>query len=497
MSLDTSQSAPELSHSADWNAMYIDGQWQHEDNKNTISIEDPSTGDELTIVPAGTEDDVADAYDAATEAQPDWAARSPAERRGVIQNALDLMEEYEDEIADLLVAESGSTQVKTQGELTIAKAVTRHSTTLPARVAGEHTSSDIPERENLVQREPKGVIGIISPWNYPLHLSMRAVAPAIALGNTVVLKPDEQTPITGGLAIARLFEQAGLPEGVLNVVTGEGPVAGDAVASHPDASLVSFTGSTEVGKQVASEAAKNLATPAMELGGNNAHIVTADADINQAVDAGVFGTFIHQGQVCISINRHLVHEDIYEKYVEKLTKRASDLAVGSAHNNDTIVGPIINEDQRDSIITYLEETVNQGATLETGGDFNDLIVEPTVLSNVTNDMSIACNENFGPVAPVIPFSDDAEAIELANDTEYGLSGSVYAGNLDHAKDIADKIRTGMIHLNDQPMNTEPKYVPFGGMKGSGMGRYNGRAILQEFTEEKWISLQHQPRDYPF
>jgi aldehyde dehydrogenase (NAD+) len=478
--------------------MYINGEWRQTDERDTIEVTDPSTGDEIATIPAGTESDVADAYTAASEAQSDWAARSPAERREVVQNVLRLLEEeYQDEVLDLLIAESGSTPAKAQGEFTIATAVTRHATTLPARKTGEHVSSDIPERENLVQREPKGVVGVISPWNYPLHLSLRAVAPAIALGNTVVLKPDEQTPIGGGLAIAQLFEQAGLPDGVLNVVPGEGPEAGDAVASHPDAALISFTGSTEVGKQVASKAAKNLATPAMELGGNNAHIVTNDADVNEAVDAGTFGTFIHQGQVCISINRHLVHEDIYDEYVDKLAERASNLPVGNAHDDDTVVGPIINEEQRDSVLSYIEGSIDQGATLETGGDFDGLIVEPTVLSEVTNEMPTACNENFGPVAPVIPFADDAEAIELANDTEYGLSGSVYAGNLDHAKEIADDIRTGMIHLNDQPMNTEPEYVPFGGMKGSGMGRYNARAILREFTEEKWISFQHEPREYPF
>lgn len=358
MSLYTSQSAPELALGADWNVMYIDGEWQQTDERNTIEVIDPSTREEVATIPAGTETDATNAYTAASNAQSDWAARSPGERREIVQNVLELLEEeYQDEVLDLLIAESGSTPAKAQGEFTIATAVTRHATTLPARKTGEHVSSDIPERENLVQREPKGVIGVISPWNYPLHLSLRAVAPAIALGNTVVLKPDEQTPISGGLAIAKLFEQAGLPDGVLNVVPGKGSEAGDAVASHPSATLVSFTGSTEVGKQVASKAAKNLTTPAMELGGNNAHIVTDDANVDEAVNAGTFGTFIHQGQVCISINRHLVHEDIYDEYVNKLSERASNLPTGTAHDSDTVIGPIINEDQRDSIMEYVEESV--------------------------------------------------------------------------------------------------------------------------------------------
>ena len=290
---------------------------------------------------------------------------------------------------------------------------------------------------------------------------------------------------------------------MLNVVTGRGSEIGDAVAGHSQSDAVAFTGSTAVGRRVASIAAENLAVQAMELGGNNAHVVTADADLEAAIDSAVFGSFVHQGQVCISINRHVVHEDVYDAYVDALVERVEALPVGSAHDPDTAVGPIIDEAQRDAMLGYVEETVAAGATLETGGgtvslvDVDDsLVVEPTVLSDVTNDMPAACNEHFGPIAPVLPFADIDEAVAIANDTPYGLSGSVHAGDLDTALDIADRLETGHVHINDQPVNDEA-HVPFSGTNASGMGGYNSEIILRELTETKWISIQREDREYPF
>jgi aldehyde dehydrogenase (NAD+) len=345
-------------------------------------------------------------------------------------------------------------------------------------------------------------VTVISPWNFPLHLSARAVIPAVAAGNTVVLKPATNTPVVGGLLFARLFDEVGFPDGVLNVVIGRGSEIGDAVVSHDASNVVAFTGSTDVGRRVAAAAGENLAVAAMELGGNNAHIVTDDADIDAAVDAAVFGSFFHQGQICISINRHLVQEDIYEEYVEKLTERASNLPAGSAHE-EVAIGPLIVESQRDEMWDYVDQTVEAGATLETGGHTVDvdgvddsLVVAPTVLSDVTNDMAASSNEHFGPIAPVVSFSDVDEAIELANDTEHGLSGSVHAGDVGAGKRIADRIDTGMVHVNDQPVNDEG-HVPFGGTGASGVGGYNTDAFLNEVTKRKWISLQHEPREFPF
>jgi aldehyde dehydrogenase (NAD+) len=488
---------------ADWTTQYIDGEFVAPGDRDTIAVEDPSTREQFATVPEGTEADVDAAYEAAADAQAEWADTPPQQRASVVRSVHDLLKEHRDDILQLLAAESGSATTKGFAEFYTAVGITNEAASFPTRMSGDHRDSTIEGKENLVVREPKGVVGVISPWNFPLNLSIRAVAPAIAAGNSVVLKPATNTPVTGGLLLAKLFEAAGLPEGVLNVVTGHGSDIGDRVAGHPHADAIAFTGSTEVGKQVAATAAENLALPAMELGGNNVHVVTDDADLEQAVDAAVFGSFLHSGQVCISINRHLVHEDVYDEYVERLTERAASLPAGSAHDSNTVVSPIIDESQRDQILDFVEQTLDEGATLETGGDTLDvdgvedsLVVEPTVLSDATNDMAAACNEHFGPVAPVIPYSDDADAIEMANATEYGLSGSVFAGDIGRARDIADAIDTGMIHINDQPINDEP-HVPFGGMGDSGIGRYNGDAVLEEFTEQKWISVQRDERDYPF
>ncbi|MBX0298106.1 aldehyde dehydrogenase family protein [Haloarcula nitratireducens] len=492
----------DIATDADWNALYIDGEWTESESGESIAVEDPSTRETIAHVPRGTETEVDAAYEAAAEAQDSWGETPPARRQAVVEQFLQALTEYEAEIIDLLAHEVGGSRIMGETSIQIATDHASEAATLPRRMRGEHVDSNIPGKENIVQRNPKGVVTVVSPWNFPLNLSMRAVAPAVAAGNAVVLKPSTNSPITGGLLFAKLFEETDLPEGVVNVVTGRGSEIGDRVAGHPESDVVAFTGSTEVGKRVSGIAGENLAVPAMELGGNNAHIVTANADVDRAVDAAVFGSFVHQGQVCISINRHIVHESVYDEYVEKLTKRAEELPVGTAHEDETVVGPIIDESQRDEMLGYVEETVDAGATLETGGDTVDLdgiddslVVEPTVLSDVTNDMAAACNEHFGPIAPVVPFSDVDEAVELANETEYGLSGSVHAGDLATGREIAIRMETGNVHVNDQPINDEA-HVPFSGIGASGVGTYNSDAFLDEITEEKWISLQHEPRDYP-
>jgi len=453
-------------------------------------------------VPAATEDDVDRAFEAAAAAQSEWADAPPVEREQVAQGLVQALQEHSDEIVELLAAEAGGSHLMGETSVHIVTDQAGEAATFPRRMTGQQADSNIPGKENFVRREPQGVVTVISPWNFPLNLSGRAVAPAIAAGNSVVLKPASNTPITGGLLFAKLYEEAGLPDGVLNVVTGSGSDIGDAVVGHPESDVVSFTGSTPVGRGVAETAGENLSRAALELGGNNGHIVTADADVEEAVDAAVFGSFVHQGQVCISINRHIVHEDVYDDYVDRLTERAESLPVGSAHDDETVVAPIIDESQRDQMLDYVEETVDAGATLETGGETvemdgveDSLLVAPTVLSDVTNEMSAACFEHFGPIAPVIPFSDVDEAVEIHNDTEYGLSGSVHAGDIGEGMEIAGRMDTGMVHVNDQPINDEA-HVPFSGTKASGVGGYNATDILDEVTEKKWISVQHESRNYP-
>ncbi|WP_148294591.1 aldehyde dehydrogenase family protein, partial [Halarchaeum acidiphilum] len=290
----------EFSIDADWNALYIDGEWRASESGDTIDVEDPSTRERIATVPAATESDVDAAYEAAARAHEEWAEAPPARREEAARSALQALQDNADEVKDLLAHEIGGSEIMGETSIQLASDQAGEAATLPRRMKGEHVDSNVPGKENLVQREAKGVVTVISPWNFPLNLSMRAVAPAIAAGNSVVLKPSTESPITGGLLFAKLFEGADLPDGVLNVVTGRGSSIGDRVASHPESDVVAFTGSTSVGRHVAGLAGENLAVPAMELGGNNAHVVTADADLDRAVDGGVFGTFVHQGQVCIS-----------------------------------------------------------------------------------------------------------------------------------------------------------------------------------------------------
>ncbi len=513
-----SEPAPSITADAEWDRFFLDGE-REPDGRESLVVENPATREQITTVPKGTPQDIDDAYEAAVAVQTEWATQPPAKRAAVLSRAVSVLRDHTGEILELLTVETGSSRRKGQNEIKAASAVTQQAAGFPTRVSGDHRESNVAGKENIVKREPVGVVGVISPWNYPLHLSIRAVAPALAVGNGVVLKPSSETPITGGLLIARIFETAGLPDGLLNVIPGRGSEIGDRMASHPDAGVIAFTGSTTVGRRVAKQAVDHLAYPAMELGGNGPHVVLESADIEAAVDAGVFGSFLHQGQLCISINRHLVHESLYDEYVERLTARAETLPVGDPAVEETVIGPVINGSQRDQMLNYVEQTVDAGATLKTGGaavsnaiieettpagqlsddhslgDSNGLFVLPTVLSDATNSMSAACNEHFGPIAPVIPFDDEDTAIELANDTDYGLAASVY-GTVNRAERVANQIDAGMVHVNDQPINDEP-HVPFGGYKGSGIGRFNGEYVREEFTQPKWISIQHKPREYPF
>ncbi|MFB6137446.1 MAG: aldehyde dehydrogenase family protein [Halobacteriaceae archaeon] len=495
--------ATQIAPRADWNDIYVDGEWRPGESGETLDVEDPSTRERFAVVPAGTRADVDAAYEAAASAQPAWGATGPAERERVTRAVERALRDRREEIVEVLRTEAGGTTAMGETSVHLAADQLGGAATMPRRTSGRHADSNVAGKEHVVRREPAGVVTVISPWNFPLNLSMRAVAPAIAAGNSVVLKPATNTPVAGGLFLAALYDEAGLPDGVLNVVTGRGSAIGDAVAGHAESDVVAFTGSTAVGRGVGATAGENLAATALELGGNNGHVVTAEADVGRAVDAAVFGSFVHQGQVCISINRHIVHEDGYDEYVETLVERAASLPVGSAHEPDTVVGPIIDADQRDQILSYVRATVDAGATLETGGETvpvdgvgDSLVVAPTVLSDVTNDMPTAANEHFGPVAAVIPFSDVDEAVAIHDDTPYGLSGPVHAGDVGTGMAIAERLDTGMVHVGDQPINDEA-HVPFSGRKASGVGGYNTDEILDTVTETKWISLQHRPREFPF
>ncbi|WP_049987308.1 aldehyde dehydrogenase family protein [Halobellus rufus] len=478
---------------AEWPGPYIDGEWRT-DGRKTVTVENPATREQVTEVTFATAGDVDDAYEAIERAQSSWAD-SPTQRVQVFENAMDLLAEHRDNIVELLAVESGSAASKGHQEVTKSIDLLDTATQLPFRTTNTVAASRVPGKRNEVHRDPVGSVGVITPWNVPLKLAVQSIAPALALGNGVVLKPAPDTPISGGLVLARLFEEAGVPDGIFNVVPGYGEDIGARVVEHPSPKAVSFTGSTTVGQQVGHAAVDGFKSAMLELGGNNPHIVTEDADLDRAIDGGLFATFSHQGQACISINRHLVHESVYDEYVDRFAARAADLPIGDPRDVDTVIGPIINETQRDKIVGYIQETVEQGATVELGGEYDDLFVEPTVISGVTNDMAAACNEHFGPIAPVIPFSTDEEAVKIANDTEYGLTASVHAGTEDRARRIVAKLETGMAHINDQTVNSEPD-MPFGGVGASGIGRHNGEWIIEKFTTTRWVSVQEESRDYP-
>ncbi|MGM0391554.1 MAG: aldehyde dehydrogenase family protein, partial [Bacteroidota bacterium] len=342
-----------------------------------------------------------------------------------------------------------------------------------------------------------GVIGVISPWNFPLNLSMRSVAPAIATGNTVVLKPASSTPVTGGTLVGKIFEEAGLPKGVLNVVAGKGSSIGDDFVTHPIPNHISFTGSTPVGKNIGKLAGEALKKVSLELGGNNVFIVFEDADIDTAVDAAIFGKFMNQGQICMSVNRFVVHDSIAEEFIEKFIRKTKELKYGDPSKEGVLIGPLIDANQVERILKDIKESKQQGAVVKLGGNAEENVLEPTVLDNVTDDMPIGKNEIFGPVAAFIRFTTEEEALKIANSQDFGLTGSVFTKNVEKGVAFARNVETGMIHINDQPVNDEPN-APFGGEKGSGIGRFNGKFILEEFTRLQWVTVQHEPRDYkPF
>lgn len=397
---------------------------------------------------------------------------------------------------DWLVNEVGSTHVKAAVELQQTYDMLVEASSFPTRMKGYIIPSSVPGKEDYIYRKPLGVIAIISPWNFPLYLSMRSIAPAIACGNSIVVKPASQSPVTGGTLIAKIFEEAGLPPGVFNVVIGKSSVIGDYFTAHPESKLVSFTGSTAVGKNIGKIGGEGLKKLALELGGNNAFIVLDDADVDRAVDAAIFGRFMHQAEICMSTNRILIHESIFEEFKEKFIGKAAALKCGDPREDDTVVGPLIDHKAVVHVLDLIDRSVQSGAKLEIGGTADGNIVHPTVLTNVTLNTPILQEEVFGPAVGLIPFKSDAEAIELANATAFGLSGALHTRNMQRGIELARQVETGMIHINDQSVNDEPQ-TPFGGEKQSGVGRFGDDFIIEEMTTVQWVSMQMRPRTYPF
>lgn len=482
----------------DLHLLPIAGEWREGRSGKTLQVTDPFTGQTLLEVVQADRSDLDRAYLEAEKAQVVWAAMGPGQRSAILLRALQIFDERREEIINWIIRESGSTRIKAQIEWSAARGITQESASYPARVHGRILPSNVPGKENRVYREPLGVVGIISPWNFPFHLTQRSVAPALALGNAVVIKPASDTPVTGGLLAARIFEEAGMPKGVISVLVGSGAEIGDAFVEHSVPKFISFTGSTPVGLNIGRIASggKHLKHVALELGGNSPFVVLADADLDQAVAAAVMGKFLHQGQICMAINRIIVEDALYDRFVEQYAAKVKTLKVGNPEDADTVIGPIINPKQLEGLLRKVSRAKEEGARAVVEGEPKGQLLPPHVFADVTSDMEIAREEIFGPLVGIQRAKDEADALALANDSEFGLSSAVFTQDLERGARFARQVKAGMTHVNDIPVNDEA-HAPFGGEKNSGLGRFNGEWAIEEFTTDHWISVQLTPRHYPF
>lgn len=476
-----------------WNGAVFDGRWRAA--TQTAEVREPATGQVLGRIGLSDADGIAAACAAAAAAQPAWAATPYEQRADILRRAGLLARVHAEEIAMWLTREGGSSRIKAGAEAGINAKALLEASQLPSGSQGEV----LPCADgslSLARRRPIGVVGVIPPFNFPLYLAMRAVAPALALGNAVVLKPDPRTAVCGGAVIARLFELAGLPAGLLHVLPGDG-AAGAALTSDPHVGAIQFTGSTGAGRKVGEACGKHLKKFSLELGGKNALLVLDDADLELAVNNAAWGTFLHQGQICMATGRILVQRGLHDAFVEKLEAKVKTLLAGDPWADPAvIIGPLINEQQRDNCHRIVQAAVAAGATLRVGGDFDGLVYRPTVLGNVAADNPAFREEIFGPVAVVTPFDTDEEGIALANDSEYGLSMGVITGNVGRVLAFADRLKAGLLHINDQTVKDDA-IEPFGGVRASGNGTsVGGLANAEEFTQWQWLTIKPQPTAYP-
>src|SRR6478609_1270821 len=444
-----------------WRGKIFSGGWVGGDLGTGLdaSVIEPATGQEIGRTGIATPADVGRAAQIAAAAQPAWAATPHTERSAILRRAADIWLAHAADIEWWGIRESGKIPPAMQFETHVATQEIYEAATLPSRAYGELLPSEQP-RLSFAERVPVGVTGVIAPFNFPQILAIRSVAPALALGNAVVLKPDPRTAVCGGVVLARVFEEAGLPEGLLHVLPG-GADAGEALITDPLVRVISFTGSTAVGRHVGQLAAAHLKRVHLELGGNSALIVLDDADVPAAASAGAWGSFLHQGQICMTTGRHLVHEAVYDDYVARLAAKAEHLPVGDPASGQVALGPIIDERQRDKVHGLVTASVDAGARLAAGGTYEGLFYRPTVLADVAPAMPAYANEVFGPVAPVVRFSTADEAAKLAGDSEYGLSLGILTRDVMRGLDLARKIPTGLVHINDQTVDDAPN-TPFGG-----------------------------------
>ncbi|HXY71169.1 MAG TPA: benzaldehyde dehydrogenase [Actinomycetota bacterium] len=479
---------------ADWTGkLFVDG-WEPGGGGDQPVVE-PATGKELARLGRASAGDVSRAAARAAEAQPAWAATGYQERAAVLRRAAQLFEEHAEEIQGWIVPETGAIPPKAQLETWFASSTCYESAGLTSHPYGQLLRTRDPVL-SMARRVPVGVVGVIAPFNFPLILSIRAVGPALALGNAVLLKPDPRTSVSGGVVLARILEEAGVPDGVFSLVPGAADV-GEALVTDPGVQMISFTGSTRAGRAVATLAGEHLKRVHLELGGNSAMIVLDDVDLDKAASVGAWGSFLHQGQICMTTGRHLVQANIADDYTAKLAEHAEHLPVGNPATEQVALGPVIDEKQRDRVHGIVTDSVKAGARLAAGGTYEGLFYRPTVLADVPTDAPAYTEEIFGPVAPIVPFESIDDAVKLAGSTEYGLSLGILTNDVMRGMEIADRIPTGIVHINDQTIGDEV-VNPFGGVKATGTSRIGGpEANIESFTNVQWVTMRGQLPDYPF
>lgn len=476
-------------------SLYIDGKWSGAADGAVADDFNPATGALFARVAQAGRADALRAVEAAYKARESWARMIVSERAAILLRAADILATRVDEYREVLIDESGSTFGKSMFEVFYCIDLLRSAAGDARHIFGETLPHSMTGQVGMTVRQPLGVIGGIAPFNAPFLLAMKKVALALAAGNCFVLKPSEETPVTG-LKIAELFEAAGLPPGVLNVVPGPARDVAGVLLSDPRVRMITFTGSTQVGRLIAVEAAKHLKKITLEMGGKNPLIVLRDADVDYAVRAGCFGIYFHQGQVCMANSRIIVEAPVFDEFCAKFAARAQTYKVGDPHDPQTVIGPLIRRTQCSFIDEQVRDAVAKGARVLAGGTHQDNFYQPTVVAGVTADMRIYAEESFGPITSIIKAGSSEEALALANDTSYGLAAGVITNDLQKAMDLALRLESGMVHINDTTVSDEP-HVPFGGIKNSGFGREGGRYSMEEMTELKWITVQLGQRQFPF
>jgi vanillin dehydrogenase len=461
---------------------------------------EPYTGEVYATVAAAGPEDVRRAVDAADAAFEDWAALAPFARRAIFFKAAELLEGRGEQVAEIMAREAGGTRPWALFNVMLAANILREAAAAITAPRGEVLSSQKEGALSLAVREPLGVVAAFAPWNAPVILGVRAVAAPLAAGNTVVVKPSEDAPIACGLLVADVFREAGLPDGVLNVITNAPEDAAgiaEALISDERVRAVNFTGSTNVGRIIGEHAARHLKPAVLELGGKNAVIVLDDADVDYAVDAVTFSVFMNAGQICMSGDRILVHESLAEEFAQKFTAKVATLRAGDPGHPHTVVGPLVTASAAERIAALVQDAVAKGATVLTGGGRPEGAVHPaTVLTDVPKDADLYYTESFGPLCVLETFAADDIAVKLANDTDNGLSCGIITENATHGLAVARRIRTGIVHINDQSVADEPQ-VPFGGVKASGYGRFGGRWGIEAFSNTRWVTMSTQQAHYPF